>query len=98
MGVSKRALNQTSSASITRDWLPSHNAILLALLLRDCRAVRSLRLALVRALGRLGGLALLLLLLPELALAVGFVELQVRGGEGDGGGFAAEHFGGGEGV
>jgi hypothetical protein len=46
----------------------------------------------VGAVGGLGSLRLLLLLLfPDLALAVGFIGVQVRGGESDCGGGTAKH-------
>lgn len=61
---------------------PTKNAVFLALL--------SHLLSLFRVLSRLGGV-LLLLLFPQLALAVGLVLLNVGLGQLDGGGGASEH-------
>lgn len=68
----------------------THDAIFLALLLVLHSVVGVL---VFGVLGTIGGLrSLLLLSLPELALAVLLVVLHVGGSERDGGGGATEHF------
>lgn len=89
-----RALKHRVSL-VTLPRLPSHDPILLTPLLRPNGTLLARLRSHLGAVGSVGSmgllLLLLLLLLPNLALAVGFVGVQVRGGERDGGGGTAKH-------